>query len=74
MSILSRLLGQYRTGEANNRKETKGRGVRKQYAPLYLAKGKKREELEARWKEEGVPSYEIERRFRRKQLVLHEVA
>lgn len=56
---------------ANNRKETSGRAVRKQYVPLYTTDAKKREELANRWREEGVPSYEIERRFRQKKLILH---
>ena len=74
MNILPQLLGHYRPDKANNRKETKGRGVRKQYVPLYTTNAKKREELVAQWKEEGVPSYEIERRFRQKRVVLHESA
>lgn len=56
---------------ANNRKETSGRAVRKQYVPLYTTDTKKREELANRWREEGVPSYEIEHRFRQKKLILH---
>ena len=51
----------------------KGRAVRKQYVPLYTTDAKKREKLVARWKEEEVPSYEIERRLRQKKLILHEL-
>lgn len=58
----------------NNRKETKGRLVRKQYIPLYTTDGKKREKLVSQWKENGVPSYEIERRLRQNRVVLHETA
>ncbi len=54
---------------SNNRKENGGRAVRKQYIPLYNIE--KREELANQWREEGVPSYEIERRFRRMKLILH---
>lgn len=48
---------------ANNRKETSGRSVRKQYVPLYTTNKKEREKLAEQWRSEGVPSYEIERRF-----------
>lgn len=58
----------------NNRKETKGRLVRKQYIPLYTTDEKKREKLVSQWKENGVPSYEIERRLRQKRVVLQETA
>ena len=59
---------------ANNRKETHGRAVRKQYSPLYATDEKKREKLIKQWKEEGIPSYEIEHRFRQKRLILHKAA
>lgn len=58
----------------NNRKETKGRLVRKQYVPLYTSDKKQREKLASQWRKEGVLSYEIERRFRQKRLILHEAA
>ena len=58
----------------NNRKETRGRLVRKQYVPLYTTDEKKREKLVSQWREEGVSSYEIERRFRQKRLILHKAA
>lgn len=58
----------------NNRKETKGRLVRKQYIPLYTTDKKKREKLVSQWQENGVPSYEIEHRLRQKRVVLHETA
>lgn len=58
----------------NNHKETKGRLVRKQYIPLYTTDEKKREKLVSQWKENGVPSYEIERRLRQKKVILHETA
>lgn len=61
----------FNTKSVNNRKETRGRQVRKQYVPLYTTDAKKREELADKWREEGVPSYEIERRFRQKKLILH---
>lgn len=70
--LTNALLGKYRPTKANNRKETKGRLTRKQYIPLYTTDEKEREELSNKWIEEGVPSYEIERRFRQKRLVLHE--
>lgn len=61
------LRGKYNFAKtANNRKETKGRAYRKQYAPAYPQKA-----LE-RMKEEGYPSYYIEQCARRKKLVLHE--
>lgn len=66
--------GHYRPTKTNNRKETKGRLVRKQYIPLYTTNEAKREELVAQWRKEGVPSYEIERRLRQKRVVLHDVA
>lgn len=62
----------FRMTKSNNRKETKGRAVRKQYAPLYTTDKKKRERLVKQWKEDGVPSYEIERRLRQKRIILHE--
>nr|WP_303661278.1 hypothetical protein [Bacteroides intestinalis] len=37
----------FKVTKANNRKETKGRSVRKQYIPLYTTDTKKREELVA---------------------------
>lgn len=58
----------------NNRKETKGRLVRKQYISLYATDEEKREKLVSQWKEDGVPSYEIERRLRQKRVILHETA
>ena len=61
-------------GKANNRKETKGRSVKKQYAPLYTTDKKEREKLANKWREEGVSSYEIERRFRQKRMILFELA
>lgn len=64
----------FKLTKSNNRKETKGRTVRKQYVPLYTTDAKKREKLVAQWEEEGVPSYEIERRLRQKRLILHEAA
>lgn len=64
----------FSTKRANNRKETRGRTVRKQYVPLYTTDEKKREKLVNQWREEGVPSYEIERRLRQKRLILHEAA
>ena len=64
----------FKVTKSNNRKETKGRSVRKQYIPLYTTNTKKRKELVAQWKEDGVPSYEIERRLRQKRAVLHESA
>lgn len=65
----------FRGGKAsNNRKETRGRAVRKQYIPLYTTDEKKREKLASQWREKGVPSYEIERRFRQKRLILHKAA
>ena len=64
----------FKVTKANNRKETKGRSVRIQYILLYTTDTKKREELVAQWKEDGVPSYEIERRLRQKRTVLHESA
>lgn len=64
----------FKLTKSNNRKETKGRTVRKQYVPLYTTDKKEREKLVAQWKEEGVPSYEIERRLRQKRLILHESA
>lgn len=70
--LTNAILGKYRPTKTNNRKETKGRLVRKQYIPLYTTNEKKREELIAQWKEDGVPSYEIECRLRQKRLVLHE--
>ena len=72
--FMNSFLGKYRPTSANNRKETKGRSVRKQYVPLYTTDEKKREELVAKWKEEGVPSYEIARRLRQKRVILHEAA
>lgn len=59
---------------SNNRKETRGRAVRKQYIPLYTTDKKEREKLASQWRKEGVLSYEIERRFRQKRLILHEAA
>ena len=70
--FIDTLMGKYRPTATNNRKETKGRSTRKQYIPLYTTDPKKREKLVSEWKEKGVPSYEIERRFRQKRLVLHE--
>lgn len=64
----------FKITKSNNRKETKGRAVRKQYVPLYTTNEKEREKLVARWKEDGVPSYEIERRLRQKRMILHESA
>lgn len=64
----------FKSVTTNNRKETKGRLVRKQYIPLYTTNEKKREKLVSQWQEEGVPSYEIERRLRQKRVVLHETA
>lgn len=59
---------------ANNRKETKGRLVRKQYVPRYTTDEKKREELIKQWKEDGVSSIEIARRLRQKKTILHKAA
>lgn len=64
----------FKLTKTNNRKETKGRMVHKQYVPLYTTDTKEREKLVAQWKEEGVPSYAIERRLRQKRLILHEDA
>ena len=63
----------FKLTKSNNRKETKGRAVRKQYVPLYTTDAKKREKLVAQWKEEEVSSSEIERRLRQKKLILHEL-
>ena len=63
----------FKLTRSNNRKETKGRAVRKQYVPLYTTDVKKREKLVAQWKEEGVSSFEIERRLRQNKLILHEL-
>lgn len=62
----------FNTKRVNNRKETRGRAVRKQYVPLYTTNEKEREKLVSQWREEGVSSYEIERRLRQKRLILHE--
>lgn len=62
----------FKPTKSNNRKETKGRTVRKQYIPLYTTDKKEREKLVAQWKEDGVPSYEIERRLRQKTVILHD--
>ena len=64
----------FKSVTTNNRKETKGRLVRKQYIPLYTTNEKKREELISQWKKDGVPSYEIERRLRQKKVIFHETA
>lgn len=64
----------FKLTKSNNRKETKGRTVHKQYVLLYTTNEKEREKLVAQWKEDGVPSYEIERRLRQKRLILHEFA
>lgn len=60
---------------ANNRKETRGRSVRKQYAPLYSKK--ELEKMAAEVDKNGnkkYPSYYIEQLSRRKKLILHEAA
>lgn len=62
----------FRLTTANNRKETEGRLVRKQYVPVYTTNEEKREKLISQWKEEGVPSYEIARRLRQKKVILAE--
>ena len=72
--FLNAVLGKYRPTKANNRKETKGSTIRKQYVPLYTTDEKKRKALVAQWKKEGVPSYEIARRLRQKRVILHEAA
>ena len=61
------LQGRYNFNKkSNNRKETRGRVYRKQYAPAYSQKALNE------MKEEGLPSYYIEQCARRKKLVLHE--
>lgn len=72
--LINLLQGKYRPTKTNNRKETKGHSIRKQYIPLYTTDPNKREKLASQWREEGVSSYEIERRFRQIKLVLHETA
>lgn len=72
--FLNAILGKYRPTKANNRKETKGRSVRKQYVPLYTTDVDKRKKLVDERKKEGVPSYEIERRLRQKRVILHDAA
>ena len=60
---------------ANNRKETSGRSVRKQYVSLYSIK--ELEKMAAEVDENGnkkYSSYYIEQLSRRKKLILHRAA
>ena len=69
-TFLDFLRGEKYRPTANNRKETKGRLVRKHYISRYTTDSEKREKLIAQWREHGVSSIEIERRLRQKKCIL----